>query len=51
MVKKRTWEPLETEHKDELIALVAQAHHLANRTPGMRGLAVYLIKLEGAVDR
>jgi hypothetical protein len=45
MGRKRTWEPLKTEHKNELVALVVQAYELANRTPSMRRLAVYLIKL------
>ncbi|HXG85242.1 MAG TPA: hypothetical protein VNI84_14570 [Pyrinomonadaceae bacterium] len=47
MAKLRTWRPLSCEHKYELVALVIQAHHLANRTPSMRRLAIYLIKLVG----
>jgi|GEM_PF-2753757 len=47
MAKKRTWKPLATEHTEELVTLVVQAYHLANRTPSMRRLAAYLIKLAG----
>src|SRR5436190_22796280 len=47
MAKIRTWKPLTTEHKEELITLVIQASHLARRTPSMRRLAGYLIKLAG----
>jgi hypothetical protein len=45
MAKKRIWKPLATEHTEELITLVDQAYHLANRTPSMRRLAAHLIKL------
>lgn len=45
MTKVRTWQPLNIAHRDELISLVTQADNLAARTPSMRRLAVYLIKL------
>ena len=45
MAKIRTWKPLTSEHTDELIALVVDAYDLARRTPSMRRLAVYLIKV------
>lgn len=45
MAKIRTWKPLTTEHTDELIALVVHACNVARRTPSMRRLAVYLIKV------
>jgi hypothetical protein len=47
MKKKQTWKPLAAEHTDELIMLIAQAYHLANRTPSMRRLAADLIKIAG----
>ena len=47
MAKKRSWKPLTAEHREELVTLLVQAYHLANRTPSMRRLAVYLIKLAG----
>jgi len=47
MAKKRMWKPLTDEHREELVTLLVQAYHLANRTPSMRRLAVYLIKLVG----
>ncbi len=47
MAKKRIWKPLTAEHREELVTLLVQAYHLANRTPSMRRLAVYLIKLAG----
>ncbi|HWS88662.1 MAG TPA: hypothetical protein VN282_16935 [Pyrinomonadaceae bacterium] len=47
MAKKRSWKPLADEHREELVTLLVQAYHLANRTPSMRRLAVYLIKLAG----
>jgi hypothetical protein len=45
MAKIRTWKPLTSEHTDELIALVVHAYDLSHRTPSMRRLAVYLVKL------
>ena len=45
MASKRIWKPLTDEHREELVTLLVQAYHLANRTPSMRRLAVYLIKL------
>lgn len=47
MPKKRIWEPLTDEQREELVTLIVQAYHLANRTPSMRRLAVNLIKLAG----
>ncbi len=47
MAKKRIWKPLANEHTEELVTLVVQAYQLANRTPSMRRLATYLIKLAG----
>ena len=41
----RTWKPLTEEHTEELVTLVVEAYHMANRTPSMRRLAAYLIKL------
>ncbi len=32
----RTWKPLTEEHTEELVTLVAEAYHMAGRTPSMR---------------
>jgi hypothetical protein len=45
MARLKIWKPLTNEHFEELVTLAVQAHQLANRTPSMKRLAAYLIKL------
>lgn len=44
---KRTWKPLTNEQRNDLVELVMYAHNLAHKSPSMRRLAVYLIKVAG----
>lgn len=44
---KRNWKPLTSEQRNDLVELVMYAHNLAHKSPSMRRLAVYLIKVAG----
>lgn len=46
-MRKRTWKLLTNEQRNDLVELVLYAHNLAHKSPSMRRLAVYLIKVAG----
>lgn len=47
MRKLKIWKPLAAEHTEELVTVIIQAYHLAQRTPSMRRFAAALIKTVG----